>query len=188
MSMEQKMKSIWTSRFISAAIIQGALITILTLYFLIGQIFWLKPEPSRVVAFGSAGQWFTVGYLTYLIIGVIGVAVTALFYHYIEDLMGKKFTGISNLLAWIHLILMNVGVVGASGLMIIGGYLAGAAMLPPEVGGKGWNPGQVHVNIFYSIPLGYPFWISVFLMLLIIGVVSGWLGYVITWRKRSETS
>lgn len=172
----------------TAGIIQGGLITALTIYFLIGQIFWLKPEPSRVIAFGSAGQWFTFGYLIYLIVGVVGVAVTALFYHYIEDLMGKSITGVSNLLAWIHIILMNIGVTGASGLMIIGGYLGGAAMLPPEVGGQGWNPGQVHVNIFYSIPLGYPFWISLFLTLLIIGVIAGGLGFIITLRKRTETS
>ncbi|MEM1583870.1 MAG: hypothetical protein QXF28_02480 [Nitrososphaerota archaeon] len=185
--MNQNIKSVWASRFMSAAIIQGLLMTLLTLYIVIGQIFWLRPEPSRVIAFGSAGQWFTVGYITYLIVGVIGVAVTALFYLYIEGILGKRFTGISNLLAWIHLALMNVGVVGATWMMMIGGYLGGAAMLPPEVGGYGWNPGQVHVNIFYGIPMGYPFWITVFIIILSIGVIAGGLGYTITWKKKTQT-
>ncbi|MEM2861353.1 MAG: hypothetical protein QXL12_05460, partial [Nitrososphaerota archaeon] len=63
----------WASRFIGAAIIQGAIATLITLYIVIGQIFFLRPEPSRVIAFGSAGMWFTMGYVTYLIVGVMGV-------------------------------------------------------------------------------------------------------------------
>ncbi|GBC70481.1 hypothetical protein HRbin02_00249 [Candidatus Calditenuaceae archaeon HR02] len=174
----------WASRFIGAAIVQGAIATLITLYIVIGQIFFLRPEPSRVIAFGSAGMWFTMGYVTYLIVGVMGVAVTALFYHYIESVLGKPYTGIADKLAWSHLFLMNVGVLGASGLMMLGGYLGGAAMLPPEVGGRGWNPGQVHTNIFYGIPLGYPLWITIFIVLLALGVILGGLGYIIRWRSK----
>ena len=174
----------WASRFIGAAIVQGAIATLITLYIVIGQIFFLRPEPSRVIAFGSAGMWFTMGYVTYLIVGVMGVAVTALFYHYIESVLGKPYTGIADKLAWAHLFLMNVGVLGASGLMMLGGYLGGAAMLPPEVGGRGWNPGQVHTNIFYGIPLGYPLWITIFIVLLALGVFLGGLGYIIRWRSK----
>lgn len=182
--MSTQLKPVWASRFIAAAIVQGALATILTLYIVIGQLFFLRPEPSRVIAFGSAGQWFTVGYVTYLTVGVIGVAVTAVFYYYIEGVLGKKVTGFSNILSWTHLVLMNVGVIGATWMMMIGGYLGGAAMLPPDVGGLGWNPGQVHVNIFYGIPMGYPFWITIFIILLGIGVLAGGISYVITWRRK----
>jgi len=174
-----------TSRFIIAAIFQGALATALTIYIVLGQIFWLKPEVSRVIALGSAGNWFTLGYVTYLIVGVIGVAVTALFYHYIESTLGKSYTGAANILAWLHLILMNVGIIGTTWLLMISGYLGGAAMLPPEVGGKGWNAGQVHVNVFYGIPLGYPTWISFFIIILAVGVFLGGLGYLITWTKKT---
>jgi hypothetical protein len=174
----------WASRFVVAAIVQGALATANTLIWVIGQLGFMKPEFSRVIAFGSAGNWFTVGYLSYLIVGVMGVAVTALFYNHIENILGKPYTGIADKLAWLHLILMNVGVIGATWLMMIGGYLGGAAMLPPEVGGKGWNAGQVHTNIFYGIPLGYPTWIAIFIFLLAAGVLLGGLGYVLTWRRK----
>ncbi|MCS7127513.1 MAG: cbb3-type cytochrome c oxidase subunit I [Thaumarchaeota archaeon] len=103
---------------------------------MVGQLGFLRPEVSRVIAFGSAGTWFTVGYTTYLIVGVVAMAVTALFYHYIENVLGKPYTGIANTFAWLHLVLMNVGVVGATWMMI-GGYQGGAAMLPPAVGGGG---------------------------------------------------
>lgn len=171
----------WTARWIGAAIVQGALATLITLYIVVGQIFFLKPEPSRVIAFGSAGMWFTMGYLTYLSVGVMGVALTALFYHYIESVLMKPYTGVADKLAWLHFILMNVGVVGATGLMMLSGYLGGAAMLPPEVGGRGWGPAQVHTEIFYGIPLGYPLWITVFIILLSTGVILGGLGYLIKW-------
>jgi putative flippase GtrA len=114
-----------------AAIVQGALATANTIFWVIGQLGFIKPEFSRVIAFGSAGNWFTVGYLSYLIVGVMGVAVTALFYNHIENVLGKPYTGIADKLAWLHLILMNVGVIGATCFMMIGGYLGGAAMLPP---------------------------------------------------------
>jgi hypothetical protein len=177
--------STWANRFIVAAIVQGALAVILTAYFVLGQFAWLKPEVSRVIAGGSAGTWFTVGYVTYLLVGVIGVAVTALFYHHIEVTLGKPYAGSLNLLAWIHLILMNVGVIGATWLMMIGGYLGGAAMLPPAVGGKGWTAQEVHEKVFYSIPGGYPLWIAVFIILLGIGVLAGGLGYVLAWRRKT---
>lgn len=176
----------WAGRFIFAAIIQGLIATVVTAYFVLGQALgFLVPEFSRVIAFGSAGNWFTVGYLSYLIVGVVGVAVTALFYYYIEFSLGKPYSGVGNVLAWIHLVFMNIGVLGASLMMMIGGYQAGAAMLPVEVGGKGWNPGQVHTNIFYGIPLGYPAWVTIFIIILGVGVLLGGLGYIITWRRRT---
>jgi ABC-type Mn2+/Zn2+ transport system permease subunit len=177
------MPSKWASRFIAASIIHGAIAAIITLYIVLGQLTFLKPEPSRVLAFGSAGMWFTFGYLSYILVGVVGVAVTALFYHYIEEEMSKPYSGIASKFAWLHLLLMNIGVAGATWLMMISGYLGGAAMLPPEVGGLGWNPGQVHANVFYAVPMGYPFWITIFVVLLAAGVLLGGLGYLITWRR-----
>ena len=174
----------WASRFIAAAIIQGLIATVITAYLVLGQALgYLVPAFSRVIAFGSAGNWFTVGYLSYLIVGVIGVAVTALFYYYIEGVLGKVYRGAASVLAWIHLVFMNVGVLGAGLLLMIGGYQGGAAMLPVEVGGKGWHPGQVHANVFYGIPLGYPTWVTIFIIILAIGVLLGGLGYLITWRR-----
>ncbi|MCS6785041.1 MAG: hypothetical protein NZ581_07605 [Candidatus Caldarchaeum sp.] len=176
-------KGKWASRFILAAIIQGALATGLTLFWVVSQFGLLRPEFSRVIAFGSAGNWFTVGYTTYMTVGVVGMAVTALFYYFIENVLNKPYTGMVDKLAWVHLVCMNVGVVGATWLMMVVGYLGGAALLPPQVGGLGWTPAEVHEKIFYGIPLGYPTWIVGFIFLLAVGVVAGGLGYIISWRK-----
>jgi heme/copper-type cytochrome/quinol oxidase subunit 1 len=171
----------WANRFILASIIQGFLITLLTAYFVLGQATgYLVPAFSRVIAAGGAGMWFVVGYFSYLVVGVIGVAVSALFYYHIEDIIGKKYNGIGNILAWIHLIFMNIGVIGATWPMIWGGYAAGGAMLPPEVGGLGWDAMKVHEHILGSLPIP----ITIFIIILAAGVLLGGLGYVITWFKK----
>lgn len=179
------MPSKWASRFIASAIIHAEIAAAITLYIVLGQLTFLKPEPSRVLAFGSAGTWFMMGYLSYILVGVVGVAVTALFYYYIEEELNRPLIGVTSGLARLHFLLMNIGVVGATWLMMYSGYLGGAAMLPAEVGGRGWNPGQVHANVFLAIPLGYPFWITVFIVLLAAGVLLGSLGYLITWLRRT---
>jgi hypothetical protein len=48
--------SIWTKRFIIAAIIQGAIIVGLTAFLVISQISFIKPEVSRVISAGNAGR------------------------------------------------------------------------------------------------------------------------------------
>lgn len=145
----------------------------------------MKPEFSRVIAGGGAGTWFTVGYITYLIVEVVAVAVSALFYNRIELTLCKPYKGVANVLAWIQLILYNVGAAEAGLLMMVRGYLASAAMLPTEVGGLGWKAAEVHAKIFYGIPLGYPFWTSILIILLAVGVILGGLGYIITWTRKS---
>lgn len=52
-------------------------------FLVLGQISILKPEVSRVIASGGAGTWFTFGYLAYIVIGVMGIAISSAFYHYL---------------------------------------------------------------------------------------------------------
>ena len=166
--------------FLYAAIVQGAIAALVTFLGAFGSYLGLRVAVARVIAAGTAGTWFTVGYLTYLIVGVVGVAVTSLFYFQIETVQGKMYKGIAKLLAWVHFILGNVGVAGAGLLAIVGGYLGGAAMQPPQFGGQGWNETLVHVNIlqYYQAPIGG------FVLLGLIGFAAGGLGYILTMRSR----
>jgi hypothetical protein len=52
------------------------------------------------------------------IVGVTGVAVSSLFYHYLENVVEKPIKRSGRALAWAHLILMNVGTVTAMALMM----------------------------------------------------------------------
>jgi hypothetical protein len=167
--------------FLYAAIIQGAIAAGITFLGAFGdQIGLLPAAVSKVIAGGQAGNWFTVAYLTYLIVGVVAMAVTSLFYFYIETLQGKRYKGISKILAWIHLVFGNIGVAGASLIAMWGGYWGGRAMLPPSSGGFGWNTTQVHVNILGSLP---PY-IAFFLGLALLGFFAGGLSYLIVLRSK----
>lgn len=115
---------------------------------------------------------------------MIGVAVTSLFYHHIEVALKKPFTGLGNVLAGIHFILMNVSVAGATWLLMLAGYTGGKALQPTQVGGLGiTSPAQVHPLIAgYVEPIVY------FIVALCVGLLAGGLGYVLTYlRARSRS-
>jgi len=172
----------WAGRFIWAAVVQGLLATVATilvldpLQYVTGKADYFSP--ARVIAGNSAGTWFFTGYISYLVVGVVATAVTAIFYFYIEGVQGKVYKGLTNVLAWGHLVFMNVGVAGAMFLMMWGGYLAGWAETATTAGGEGLNAGQIHVQILGGLtdPIGG------LILLAAIGALMGGLGYVIRSR------
>jgi hypothetical protein len=168
----------WSNRFIFAAIIQGAIATVLTIPIVLP---WVSPAVSQVIASGSAGTWFLVGYVMYITVGVIAVGLTALFYHHFEINLGKPFKGlVGNTLGWVHLIFMNVGAAVASGLLMYGGYFGERGLMPTSEGGLAQTAGWVHVNILSSLidPTGYA------LIVCGIGVLAGGLGFLIAYLRR----
>jgi hypothetical protein len=176
-----KYESIWTRRFIVAAIIQGAIIVGLTVFLILSQISILKPEVSRVIAAGGAGTWLTFGYVMYVVVGVVGVAVSALFYYYLEKVMGRYYSStIAKVTAWIHLSLMNIGTTAAMGLLMYAGYIGGAAMLPKIVGGSGFNPVQTHEILG---PIVAP--ISAAILVLVAGVLAGGIGFLVMYLAKN---
>lgn len=168
------------SRFIWAAVAQGLLATLWTLFIVnpYYQIFG-SVAPSRMFAEGSAGSWFVTGYILYIMIGVLGIAVTGVFYFYIEDFLGKVYTGISNVLAWLHFVLMNVGVAAATFSLMYVGYEGGSYLAIHGVT-NGTAIGYAHVNILepWVTPIGYMVGIAA------LGAILGGLGYII--RSRSK--
>jgi hypothetical protein len=173
----------WTNRFIHAAIIQGAIIVGLTIFLVFSQISFLKPEISRVIAAGGAGTWFTFGFIMYIVVGVIGVAVSALFYYYLEKILAKPYDKrLTKLLAWIHLLLMNIGTTFTMGMLMYAGYIGGAAMLPANAGGQGFNAGQAHQIL---APFIEP--ISISIIILLLGIILGGVGFILTSNENPKS-
>jgi hypothetical protein len=180
----QTVQGKWAGRFIWAAVFQGLLATVITVMvldpfqYLTGKATYFSP--ARVIAGNGGGTWFFTGYISFLVVGVVATAVTAIFYFYIEGVLGKVYHGLTNYLAWAHLIFMNVGVAGAMFLMMWGGYLAGWGAAATASGGGGLNAGQVHELILGWMvqPIG------AFILLAAVGAFLGGAGYLI----RSRTS
>jgi hypothetical protein len=166
--------STWSGRFMMAAIVQGAVLVTLTAILVLGSISFMTPSVSRVIAGGGAGTWFTFGYLIYISVGVIGVAVSALFYHLLAAKIASAF-------GWAHLILMNVGASASAGMMMYVGYIGGAAALPQSVGGGGLDTANVHELISPFVdPIGAS------ILVLLVGVLAGGAGYLMAYTRARE--
>ena len=172
----------WANRFIVAAIVQGALAAGVTSYLLYDAVYG-SPGPARIVAGGSAGTWLTVGYLGYIMLGPLAAAVTALFYQHLEVNLRAPYKGWPNAFAWLHLVLMNIGVVGATWLMMNGGYRGGALTITLEAQNPTWSIGQVLGQVHVQVLGGYPSYIAPFAALAIAGAFAGGLGFVAVWRR-----
>ncbi len=173
----------WANRFVIAAIIQGALAAAATAFLLYDSQYG-TPGAAKIVAGGGAGNWLTVGYLGFIIFGPLAAAVTSLFYQHLESNLRAPYTGISNVFAWLHLVLMNVGVTGATWLMWIGGWRA--VNFISTTGDSAFckanatDPScSVHVQVLG--PLVTP--IAIFAIIALLGAFAGGIGYVMAWRR-----
>jgi hypothetical protein len=66
---------------------------------------------------------------------IVAIAVTAVFYNHLEINLKRKFSRISNILAWLHLLGMNIGGPGTTILMIFAG-LAGSGVFSLFIEGR----------------------------------------------------
>jgi len=116
----------------------------------------------------------------YIVVGVLGAGVSSLFYHHVEVVMGKMYNGRARTLAWIHLVLMNVGIAGATWTMIYAGYVGGLELWPTSQGGLGLSMEQVAEQVVTEfVPI-----VGLMLLLTGIGVLAGAIGFIITYRKK----
>jgi len=177
-------ESKWATRFVWVAIIQGALSAIVTTFLVLGELGFMNPPVSLIVSATVPGVWIALGYLAYIILGVVGMAVTALFYQYLEVNLKSLYQGAPKTFAWLHLILGNIGVVGASWTIMYAGYLGGMASLPATLGGQGLSPLQVEelIRVDFVLP------IAAFAGLSVLGIVFGGLGYIFVYRARPKRS
>lgn len=172
-------KSSWGNRFIIAAIVQGGIITFMALSMVGTQVIFTKVNMIQFLSLSFEGpaKWFFIGLMFYLVL-IVAIAVTAVFYSHLEINMRKKFSGVSNVLAWIHLIGMNVGGAGATILMIFAG-LSGSGALSLFTEGE---LGQQNIAVMDSfIPP-----IASFIGVLAIGVLCGGLAYTIAYLKKTQ--
>ncbi len=116
-----------------ASMIQAIGATAVTLLIVLPNV---QPSLARVMTDGGpAGTWLAVGYILDIVVGVLAVGLTAIFYHHLEVALNKPIRGFANYLAGAHLVLMNVGVAAVCFILLYGGYVGGANMLPDSVGG-----------------------------------------------------
>jgi len=178
-------RSPWAGRFISGTFILGGIAWIIIAVLVLGnllagaEIYTLGPASSRIVAGAGPGSWFTMGLLAYLVIGIVGVGMSALFYQHVESTLGAPLTGWKNAGGWVHLLLGGGGAAAASLLMAYAGFQAGAAALATNVGGGGHDTGYIHTNILS--PVAMP--IAALMGIALLGYLVGGIVLSTTWMK-----
>lgn len=178
----------WAARFTWAAIIQGAIVALLTAMLAAfaattGYPILLVEAMLSIPQVGFSEITALAGLGLYLVVGVIGTGLTAQFYHHFEIRTGKPYKGrITNGLAWIHIVLMNFGVAATSIFMIYAGYLGDIAVSETESGGFGMTIEQTSKQIL--IPFIVP--VSSLLLITVIGAVAGGAGFIINQFQRQD--
>jgi hypothetical protein len=175
---DDSLKTEWGNRFIFAAIIQGGIVTVMALVTVAFQILTTNVDIIQFLSLSFEGpaKWFFIGIILYLIL-IVAIAVTAVFYNHLDINLKRKFSRISNALAWIHLFGMNIGGAGTTILMIFAG-LAGSGVLSLFIEGKLGNEDIEIMNSFI------PF-IAFFIMILSVGVICGGVVYLMTYRSKA---
>lgn len=174
----------WGNIFILSAIIQGAIITILTL-----MIVGLQLTISNIniiqflsLTFDGPSKWFFLGYIFYLIL-IVAIAVSAVFYLHLEIHMAKKIKGLKSVLAGIHLIGMNIGGAGTTIIMVFAG-LTGSGILDLVFSGE-TSVLDSTINSNVDIMEQFILPISGFAGLLSLGIILGGVVYIITFLQKS---
>jgi hypothetical protein len=175
---KNNLRTKWGNRFILSAIIQGGIMTGMALVTVAFQLSTTEVDIIQFLSLSFEGpaKWFFIGIILYLIL-IVAIAVTAVFYNHLEINLKRKFSNISNILAWIHLLGMNIGGPGATILMIFAG-LAGSGVLSLFIEGK---LGQEDIGIMTSFISP----IALFIVILSIGVICGGMTYVIAYRSKT---
>jgi len=96
-------------RFIISSMVQGAILTGLTIALFLNQILVFNGNIENMFEFAFTDKLgiFFFGYI--LQIGLTaGLAITGLFYNHIEANMDRKFTKISTMFSWLHLFGTNL--------------------------------------------------------------------------------
>jgi hypothetical protein len=70
------------------------------------------------------GTWLLFGYLIFLVIGVMGTLGWGLVYYFRSKLFNKS--EVNGTLTWLHLVLFEIGILGATSLMAAIGYVGGS--------------------------------------------------------------
>jgi hypothetical protein len=174
---EKIRESVWTNRFLKSAIVQGSIIIGLAVMFILGQMLYSSTTTLNIIQFLSLSfegpaKWLFLGYMLYIILA-IAIATSALFYNHFEVNMDKSVYGYRSLLAWVHLIGMNIGSACVTITMIFAG-LIGSGIFNAVISGNA--AAQLNPNTEVMTQFIMP--ISVFAAVLFVGTIAGGIVFI----------
>lgn len=176
---DKKRPSVWGNRFVLSAIIQGAVITGLTVALILIQAVFADVSLIEFLSLSINGpaKWFFFGYFMYITL-VVTIAITAIFYNHLETNLNRQVRGNKKQLAWAQLVGMNVGGAATTILMMLAG-LAGAGFVDFVIGNETTSSEIMNVM---EIP------ITGFALVFAGGIIAGGIAYIGTYMQGPRTS
>ena len=138
--------------------------------------FWVQPFDGDILA-GNLG---ILSYIFFLVCGLLGTVGWAVMYHFRATLFNK--TEVNNKISWLHVILFEIGTLGATAIQAAIGLVGGNYVAH----GGNANSGEVvrteiipplstdPTNVFYDMP---PVAEALFIGLVVLGMLIGLLNY-----------
>jgi hypothetical protein len=133
------------------------------------------------LTFEGASKWVFFGFIVYLIL-TVAIAVTAVFYNHLETHMRKRIGRFRTILAWTHLLGMNVGGTAIAITMIFAGLMGSGILGVITNGGSATAVANNAVLVQY-IPS-----IATFAAILAIGVIAGGIAFISTYLQKNPLS
>lgn len=172
---DKKRPSVWGNRFIISAIIQGSIITGLTVALILMQLVFSDISIVEFLSLSLDGpaKWFFFGYFMYITLAV-SIAITAIFYNHLESNLVKPIRGNTKYLVWSQLIGMNIGGAATTILLIVAGFMGTGI-----VGFISGEDSEVqNIMEFVKIP------IAGFALVFVFGIVCGGIAYIGTYIRQ----
>ncbi|HWP78309.1 MAG TPA: hypothetical protein VNL34_01495 [Candidatus Nitrosotenuis sp.] len=172
---DKKRPSVWGNRFVLSAIIQGSVITGLTVALVIMQAAFSDVSIIEFLSLSLNGtaKWFFFGYFMYITL-VVAIAICAIFYNHLESNLNKPIRGNKKYLVWCQLVGMNVG--GAATILLIVTGFVGAGFIGVADGSQ--SPPQ-DITKFVKIP------ITALAAVFGCGIICGGIAYITTYISRA---
>jgi hypothetical protein len=118
------------SKFFALAMLNGFLALIFTIPILIPSLCIATPLGAfgckSTIDINWPGTWVLVAWLVFAFAGVAGTLFWGCLYYFRGALAGKTLA--NKTLSWLHLILYEIGVFGATGMMAAIGFVGGSAL------------------------------------------------------------
>jgi hypothetical protein len=177
-------RGIWSNRFILSTILQGSIIILITTSGIAMQMIYsstIDIIQFLSISFEGPAKWIFLGYIFYLIM-IVAIATVASFYNHLEVNLQRRIVGLKSLLAWIHLIGLNVGIPAVTMTIIYAG-LIGSGILDLIVNGQ---TASLRENT--TVMAGFIVPIAVFAGVLITGTISGTVLYFLTYLQNPKNN
>src|SRR5918994_4646397 len=156
---------------------KGTAITLLTVMFVSIQLLFSSSNINILqflsLSFEGPAKWIFLGYILYMIL-IVAIATTAVFYNHFEVNMHKGIHGFRSVLAWIHLLGMNIGgatvtlTIASAGLIgsgVIGTILSGGNITEQRPNTQVMEQFIIPISVFAAgIGVGLSTWGLTFLL------------------------